>query len=818
MSKPNNNILRNAVRTALMGAAIGGMTCPYAQESDQEGPGDLEEIIVTATKKGQTKLESSIAITIADSAALDKKAPIGVADSLELVPGLWVEDSGGEVSNNVAPRGLGGGAAFRFVGLLEDGLPVHYDGEIVDHLVRPDLTIERFEAIRGGTAGILTTNGPGALINFISRRGTEDSRGAVRLTVSDYDTLRMDTFYSGPVSENWTAMIGGFYRSSDSVRDTGFTADHGGQLRANLTRRFDDGELTFRFKAVNDRNTFLLPIPLQDTSSPRSIPGVDPNYGTMLSLDNSRTLNKTPTGEVETNLRDGFLTEATVLGMYFEKELDNGWVFSNNGSFTNSTLTVNAMFNGGNGSLQLGSERLLEQDVLDMLATFAPDGAVRASLMYSATGELINNPDSINGNGLIQVLIPEWRVRDLTQVVNDTRFTWNTDRNSLTVGLLFASINLARDVAIDSDILSEVKDNPSRLDIVALDAGDNVVGQLTDAGILTHGSWYTDNSGDVKSYSFYVNDTFEVSDDLRIDAGVRFESADYTHLRALRSSQSLNNGDDNILANDTIKSWGTGNFETTTNTIDETAVTVGFNYAFTDTFAIYGRYSDSFQTPTLNYDNGAITAGAAKLEFGEIGLRFVNDHFAGTATLFATEFTNLPFSATSVVTGEVESINISTEATGVEWDFVWLPVDWFRLEGGGVFQDTEITGIPSDAAEGILNGNGVTRTPDTQIRLTSTFSFADTADFYVTYHYLDERFADLGNTLVLPDYTTIDAGVLWSVTDNLDFQIIGRNLSNEVGLTEGNPRSGFSEILTEDSYFARPILGRSWIASVTYNF
>ena len=57
----------------------------------------MEEIVVTGTASSNiTKLESSVAITIANSAAIDRKAPLGLADSLELVPGFWVEDSGGE--------------------------------------------------------------------------------------------------------------------------------------------------------------------------------------------------------------------------------------------------------------------------------------------------------------------------------------------------------------------------------------------------------------------------------------------------------------------------------------------------------------------------------------------------------------------------------------------------------------------------------------------------------------------------------------------------------------------------------------------------
>ena len=59
---------------------------------------------------------------------------------LKNVTGFWVEDSGGETNNNVSPRGLRGGEGFRFISLMEDGLPITYDGIWGDFFLRPDLT------------------------------------------------------------------------------------------------------------------------------------------------------------------------------------------------------------------------------------------------------------------------------------------------------------------------------------------------------------------------------------------------------------------------------------------------------------------------------------------------------------------------------------------------------------------------------------------------------------------------------------------------------------------------------------------------------
>jgi hypothetical protein len=50
--------------------------------------------------------------------------------------------------------------------------------------------------------------------------------------------------------------------------------------------------------------------------------------------------------------------------------------------------------------------------------------------------------------------------------------------------------------------------------------------------------------------------------------------------------------------------------------------------------------------------------------------------------------------------------------------------------------------------------------------------------------------------------------------------VAGANLTNEIGLTEGNPRAG--QFISGDAgaryYLARPVLGQSWRAAVTVRF
>jgi hypothetical protein len=66
----------------------------------------------------------------------------------------------------------------------------------------------------------------------------------------------------------------------------------------------------------------------------------------------------------------------------------------------------------------------------------------------------------------------------------------------------------------------------------------------------------------------------------------------------------------------------------------------------------------------------------------------------------------------------------------------------------------------------------------------------------------------------------VNLNLRWNVTDSVAFSVAGANLTNEIGLTEGNPRAG--QFISGDAgaryYLARPVLGQSWRAAVTVRF
>jgi outer membrane receptor protein involved in Fe transport len=806
----------------------------------------LEEVIVTGTTgRGITVLESSVAVTQVSAEDLARQAPFGLADSVKSVPGLYAQDSGGQTSNSVGVRGLPASQHFEFISVQEDGLPVSYDRYTVDAVQRYDIGIERFEATRGGTSGVLAPNGAGAIINYITKKGTDDPEGTLKLTATDYENVRADFFWGGPLAEDWKLAVSGYWQAGGTPRDTGFTAERGGQIRLNLTRELENGELNLSYKHISESNSFVLPLPLyRDQSGDlKEIPGFDLNHGNTTSFENSRTRILFADGSsVEANAQDGADTEADVLTVSLDLELDENWSFRHASRVTDLNRSFNGIWTGSAGANSLMDAENYLADGMDFGAGYgsvgdfyAANAGTQRCFQYVSSKQLVCEGDAamdtIGGNGLVQILNALNEPIERKQIMSDTRFTFTTDNNSLSFGLLYADIRHKRALQT-SFFLSEVSDSDADvLDIVAVDGNGNVQAYLSDGGVVKHGHWRGNDDMQLTSYSFYVNDEYQVNDDLRLDAGLRYENAEYKGIGltglgnryAVAGAFDANGNDvDNILANNyATRQFGSGVTDTHSSDYSELAWTLGFNYVINEGLAVYGRYAEGFQTPRADrlgdIRNNGLDTPVSELSFVELGIRYQGDVINTSATLFQTNFDNLLTGGLGFdASGSQRLFTAELEVTGVEFDLGWSPTDWITLEAQGVFQSAELGAISNPSIQS-WKGNTPARTPDTQVRVSPTFHVTDELDVFMTYHYLGKRYGANDNIVEFDACGSLDVGGSFLISEALTLQIKGKNITNEVCYNEGNPRATSTENALAYG-FARPIAGATWMASISYDF
>ncbi|WNO08673.1 TonB-dependent receptor [Teredinibacter sp. KSP-S5-2] len=803
----------------------------------------LEELIVTGTGNYNTsKLDSAISITSVNRHTLAQESIVGLAGTLQLIPGIWVEDSGGEANNNVSPRGLRGGDGFRSIGVQEDGLPVVYDGVWVDYFYREDLSLEKIEAVRGGTSGIFTVNGPAALINYISRTPEDEFSGDIRIRLATYNYQRLDAFLTGPVNTSllngWNYSLSTFYRLSDGIRETGFTADKGGQVNLKLMREFDSSAITLSARYLNDITSFYTPIPLTNPNNPTSVASFDANYDTLLSQDLEHLHFLSSDGEYrERSLQEGTRTKFGSVAAFIQTSLNDQVTLSNHYRYSNlyNRLYTTAL-NGGNETIMEAEERLHQSDVLAMLTEYSDLGATRAEYRYASSGERVVNPAKINGNGLVTESHTLYSKYQQQQHINDFRIIFDSSPLHITGGVLYVE-NQYDDLPLDQwegRLLIDVQNNPNRLDIVAVDDAGNKVGSLTDNGFLSYtGFSNSTGKGQSRSISTYLSTEYQLNDRWRIDMGLRYEyltltsDAETDSLITVANAYDENGNDrDTVLANNQVLE-GSGFFFHRKNSYDDVSATLGMNYRVSDSFSFFSRYADSFEMPRL-MDFGRTISGADYVDtvpenisfgevvdfrFAELGGRYNINGFGLSTILFHTYYSSQQFSLYENTRREVE---MDTEAKGVELEATWRPKPSISFDLIGVWQDAIFSGISSDAPESVFNGNTITRTPKFQLRLAPRVHFND-GSIYFNFHYVGTRYSDIANEFKLPDYHTLDLGMDLHLTGKTTLTLKGNNIFNTVGLTEGNHRSSGAET-ERDVYYARPIYGRYFSATLQVSF
>ena len=253
--------------------------------------------------------------------------------------------------------------------------------------------------------------------------------------------------------------------------------------------------------------------------------------------------------------------------------------------------------------------------------------------------------------------------------------------------------------------------------------------------------------------------------------------------------------------------------------------------------AIVGKVTDTGRLPSPSEFQGS--AGDAvrtdirvtPITMLEAGLKLEGGNYSLYATAFQSKFEGVRFTdnvfnnATNSFTTRVGYADTKTVGVEVEGNvslgemfYVGGALTWQQPEYESFTFTNNVGGQPVVVT---FNGNQLIRVPEVSARLNPGVKLmGGRLRAELDAEYYSKRYADAANSQSLPAYEVLGANVTWKATEQLTVGFHGVNLSNEIGLTEGNPRAG--QFVSGDAgarfYTARPILGRSYRISATYRF
>ncbi len=769
----------------------------HAQEAPQpadDGAGN--EIVVTGTAGGGVSRQAAaFAITSISADAIEQAAPNSTADLLKVVPGVMAESSGGQNGANIFVRGYPSGGDAEFVTLTTQGVPFFSPPTLSflenTQLIRIDETIARVEAVRGGTGALFANGQPGLTVNFVQKEGGPEFEGLVKASVTDFGDVRGDLRLSGPLGDNTTFMVGGYYSSGHGIRNPGFTAEKGGQITANIRHDLDKGSILVFARYLNDHGQWLLPIPvIRDGDKVRQFGNIDPGTGVIAGPETR--LSVLPDG-TRADLGDGRGAKLINLGTNFDYEIGDGLQLRYRASYLKGDADTTGL----------------------VPASTAMSAADYAASLGSTIGSLtyVNGGDAVANAGSQQVIrAGTWIVRkQIEDFTNDLNVEWDSGNNKFTLGAYFSDFS-SKDQWNLGNIQLLTAENNARLLNLTLANGQVV----TDRG-FTQGSFFNVNAAyDGREYAFYAVDEFQITPELRFDAGLRYQHYKATGTLENNATVPDADGDANTLYDQNVAVLD-GTFRNISYSKGAWSWTAGLNYDFSSSVGAYVRYNRGNTNPFFDNLRDGIRV-SPRVDNFEGGVKVRTDMLSLYATLFHTKFEGL---VTTVIQNGAPQASIGgARSTGVELEGQLRPVDNFTLAFSGTWLNAKYRDFFTNNGATDLSGNRVQRQPKWQWRVTPAYELPFGNDgkvgVYSTFTYIGDRFSDTGNTQSLPHYFKIDAGVTVDVNRALSFAVTADNLTNEIGLTEGDPRTlgqNTAEVLN-----ARPILGRSFRFSAAYKF
>jgi outer membrane receptor protein involved in Fe transport len=803
---------------------------PMPPKASAKNAQTLDQVVVTGSAAfgGIKKIDASYTITAASAEQIKQANPKSTADLLKIAPGLWPESTGGQTGANIEIAGFpGGGDAPYFTAQMMGsplyGMPTLSFFEQTS-IFRLDDTIDRVEILQGGPSVVFGDGQIGATANFILKQGTETPSGSAAITYGNEGLWRADGFYGFKFAENWYGSVGGFWRTSDGVRDPQFKADEGGQFTATVTHDLDNGSFMLYARRLDDKNQFITPIPLiqHGTDKFSAYPGFDPLTDTYYSkaIQHVR-LDGYPGGGTNADLANGRGAKMNFFGGNLDLDLENGFTITDKFLLDGGDVDTNALFSGSNPA-SLNDE--LYNTPTGVGGFELPAGSATAT--YVGGGAVDPNQSVIHQGW--------WYIhKHLKNINNDFRLSKEIfEGNTLTAGLYLAHYTDDDKWALGNQMLMTNTPNARPITVSYMDAGNTY--QLTDGqGFLDNGGYNITEHGRATNKAFYLSDSWRIGPWL-IDASARTENENATNRVCNLSNVDLD-GNPLTLYNNSVPVCN-GTFSTTSYDKTHTSWTVGVNYELADNMSVYvrankGAHFGDFDNALRGNTTGN-TPPLQKIQNFEGGFKYQSELIYADISVYHKQFNGLTYQPTDGAGTPVGGVLLyGSDSKGVNLSGAITPIENLKLQVVANYLDGHyshnnsclpynnvVTGVSGCQ---FINGQQLQRQPKVRYMFTPSyrlpFSWGDVTAF-VTYTHVGSHTQDQSGLQQLGTYDTWDFGVIANVEQNWQLRLQGTNITNELGLTESNSRIFGTASGTGGVILARPLEGREVNFQVKYLF
>ena len=221
---------------------------------------EIEEVVVTATKKEESTQDLALSVEAYTSEMLDIEQIYDFSDLAEVVPGL---ETGKTIGNGSAfsLRGIG---SFGIGAAVVSSIVLNINGHSVNTSQFVDLgliDLERIEILKGPQGTINGRNSVQGVVNVITARPSSELGGFVKVEMGNYNRQNLQTAINIPFSDNVKARLAIMSNTRDGMVHnpvTGNDFDDRNDIGARLSVDFDinektDLEFTYQYQVNDDK-------------------------------------------------------------------------------------------------------------------------------------------------------------------------------------------------------------------------------------------------------------------------------------------------------------------------------------------------------------------------------------------------------------------------------------------------------------------------------------------------------------------------------------------------------------------------------------
>lgn len=814
-----------------------------------------DEVVVTGVFDKRTKLQSSVAISTLNAGRIAQLAPTSAADLLRNIPGIYVNNARGEISNTVYSRGISANSidnasGYYYVSMQEDGLPVTNTAPNADYFLRADITTARLEAVRGGTASIFGANAPGGIFNYISKTGGGSFEGEARVKLGlegngKNPFYRADLNVGSPFKKGGsvTYNLGGFFRLSQGARYPGYWANNGGQLKANVVKTYSGGSLKLYAKWLNDRNLAAEFVPSKNWNDPRVLEGLSATDAYWLPAF-SRQIPVNNTGAVAFNSKDKAHSKDKAFGVSWNHNLGEGWSVRNDGryskkeSISNVPAVVtpfavdNPIFYAVNHLLQTGkfgtytfTDKVTNQTLGTITAAPGPTG-------LSFTPGAANNFPGANIQKNSLFFLPLFYSHyTYNEFMDQFSFAKKLRNMTFNLGGFFANSKVSRIGGQEDDGIGvgTLQDKPHLVDIKLKGLFDGKDYQITDPnGFIDVGrGGITASEGTKRQLALFLGHNWDITSTLNLDWGLRYES---THFFGSNTPVERDNRDQS-------PTWGgrDGNpltvydngggiagtplpFDATVNTVSYSA---GLNYKLSNTAAVYVRYANGNKAPeqgnyfaaTSDFLIKSLNSEAQNIKQVEAAFKLKTGRAALTVTPFYSLLSHVPNLQFAFQDSLGNNYNPPTQygkyrTYGVELEGSYAFSGHFSVSAQATVQNSKAVEFTTWVSSGKAQKFDVLQTysgneTDNNAKLIFSVSPAYAAGKFnalLNYYYMGSRQANIPNAFRLPAFGQVDLSLGYDVSKRFRLQGNVNNVLNEYGVLGWSGPGGFPAALNRQGF------------------